>query len=146
MVCSMRLNPDLLRQRAKEIRDALDVLAGYGALSQEEFLARPEIVDAAKYRLVVAIEAAVSICTHIAARLANRTPESYADCFAVLATSGILGEELAERLGQMARFRNLLVHLYWQVDNARVWEVLRNNLSDVEAYLVAVGNVIKERL
>lgn len=52
----MRLNTDLLRQRAKEIRDPLDVLARYGALSLEEFLARPETVDAAKYRLVVAIE------------------------------------------------------------------------------------------
>ena len=142
----MRLNPDLLRQRAKEIRDALDILARYGALSQEEFLARPEIVDASKYRLIVAIEAAISICNHIAARLAHRTPESYADCFAVLATTGILPEGSAEKLGQMARFRNLLVHLYWEVDNVRVWEVLRNNLDDLGTYLVAVGNVIREQL
>ena len=49
-------------------------------------------------------------------------------------------------LGQMARFRNLLVHLYWQVDNVRVWQVLRNNLGNLDAYLVAVGNVIRERL
>jgi uncharacterized protein YutE (UPF0331/DUF86 family) len=141
----MRLNADLLRQRAKEIRDALEVLARYGALPLDEFLARTETVDAAKYRLVVAIEAAVSICNHLAARLAQRTPESYADCFSVLTTTGIIPQELADRLGQMARFRNLLVHLYWQMSDARVWEAIRHDLGDLEAYLSAVGGLIRER-
>ena len=57
----VRINADLVRQRAKEIRDALEVLGRYRGLSREEFLASPETVDAAKYRLVVSIEAAVSI-------------------------------------------------------------------------------------
>lgn len=135
----MRVNADLLRQRAKEIRDALEILGRYGSLPLEQFLAGAETVDAAKYRLLVAIEAAVSICNHLASRLANRTPESYADCFAVLGTTGIISKDLADRLGQMARFRNLLVHLYWQVSDAKVWEVLRQNLGDLEAYLSAVG-------
>lgn len=135
----MRINADLLRQRAKEIRDALEVLARYGTLPSDEFLARAETVDTAKYRLVVAIEAAISICNHLAARLAQRTPESYADCFSVLTTTGVISQELAARLGQMARFRNLLVHLYWEVSDVRVWEVLRHNLGDLEAYLSAVG-------
>ncbi len=81
----MRINADLLRQRAKEIRDALEVLDRY------------------------------------------RTA-------------------LAERLGQMARFRNLLVPLYWQVDDAKVWEVLRHDLGDLETYLATVGDSVRERL
>ncbi len=103
-------------------------------------------MDAAKYRLVVAVEAAVSICTHLATRLAQRSPESYADCFSVLATTGIISTALAERLSQMARFRNLLVHLYWQVDDAKVWEVLRHDLGDLETYLATVGDSVRERL
>lgn len=142
----MRINADLLRQRAKEIRDALDVLDRYRQLSLEEFLARTETVDAAKYRLLIAIEAAVSMYNHLATRLAGRTPESYADCFSALAEAGIVSTDLAERLGQMARFRNLLVHLYAQVDDAKVWQVLRNDLGDLEAYLIAVGASVRERL
>lgn len=141
----MRVNPDLIRQRAKEIRDALEVLRGYGALPQEEFLARAETADAAKYRLVVAIEAAISICTHLAARLAQRAPESYAECFALLVGAGVIAPELGDRLGQMARLRNLLVHVYWQVNDTKIWEVLRENLGDLEAYLAAVGTVVREQ-
>lgn len=142
----MRINVDLVRQRAKEIRDALEVLRRYAAVPQEEFVARAETVDAAKYRLVVAIEAAVSICNHLVTRLATRPPESYADCFSLLATAGTISSDLADRLAQMARFRNLLVHLYWHVSDAKVWEVLAEDLGDLEAFLAAVGSFVRERL
>ena len=142
----MQVNPDLIRQRAKEIRHTLAVLQGYAELPQEAFLAATETVDAAKYRLIVAIEASISMCTHLAARLARRTPESYSECFAILAEAGLLPPDLAQRLGRMARFRNLLIHLYWQIDDSRVWQVLQNDLNDLEEYLVAVGQAIEESL
>lgn len=142
----MQVNGDLLRERARDIREGVQVLKRYGRRSREEFLANPEAVDAAKYRLVVVIEAAIAICTHLASRLANRSPESYADCFAVLATASLITGELAERLGRMARFRNLLVHVYSRVSDARVWEVLRQDLDDLDVYLIAIGDRIGERL
>ena len=111
-----------------------------------EFSPNQTVVDAAKYRLLLAIEAAISICTHLAARLAQQSPDSYADCFNVLATSGIIEEELADRLARMARFRNLLVHVYEEVDHGRVWEFLQTDLEDLDAYLVQVGHAIKEKL
>lgn len=44
---------------------------------------------------------------------------------------GVLPEGLSERLQAMARFRNLLVHLYWKVDNREVHRILRENLDDL---------------
>lgn len=38
----------------------------------------------------------------------------------------------------MARFRNLLVHLYWRVDNSRVYEAIHTSLSDIEDYIRAL--------
>lgn len=142
----MRVNLDLLRQRAQEIRNGLAALSRYAALSQAEFVASQQVVDAAKYRLLVTIEAAISICTHLASRLAQTTPDSYAQCFDVLASANIISPQLAERLGRMARFRNLLVHVYGEVDDGRVWAVIRHDLRDVDAYLLEVGNHLKERL
>ena len=34
----------------------------------------------------------------------------------------------------MARFRNRLVHLYWDVDDARVYQFLQEALGDVERF------------
>ena len=33
----------------------------------------------------------------------------------------------------MAKFRNLIVHLYWKVDNKEVYNILKNNLDDFDA-------------
>jgi uncharacterized protein YutE (UPF0331/DUF86 family) len=95
----------------KEIRDGLHVLDRYRQVSLEEFRARTAAVDAAKYRLLIALEAAVSMCHHLAMRLAGRAPESYADCVSALAEFGFIPTDRAERLGRMAHCRSLFLHL-----------------------------------
>ncbi len=68
----------------------------------------PNLRDSAKYRLITAIEAAISICNHIVARKFKRAPESYSDCFMILNEFGVVSSELAKKLGEMARFRNIV--------------------------------------
>lgn len=137
------LNRDLVLQRIQEIRGALQLLRVDAARPRSAFVADAQLVDAAKYRLLVAIEAAVSICTHVASRLAARTPDSYADCFEVLGGAGIVSTDLADRLGRMARFRNRLVHLDWKIDNERLWQILTESLGDLEAYLQVIGALVE---
>jgi uncharacterized protein YutE (UPF0331/DUF86 family) len=139
-------NLDLLRQRGEEIRRAISILARHASLPQNDFVEDQTIVDAAKYRLLIAIEAAIAICTHLTARMAGKAPATYAQCFEELARSGIISQELADRLGRMARFRNLLVHVYAEVDDNRVWETLQSDLQDLESYLSAIGEAIKEQI
>ena len=42
----------------------------------------------------------------------------------------------------MAKFRNLIVHLYWKVDNKEVYNILKNNLDDFDA----IKKVLREYL
>ncbi len=136
------INLGLLCQRFGEIRYAISALRRRSNRPMEEFVIDEEAVDACKYRLQMAIEAAISICNHLAARMLNKSPGTYAECFAVLASGGIITNELADRLARMAGFRNLLVHVYDQIDDSRVWEILRSNLGDLEEYVDAVCNVV----
>jgi len=43
----------------------------------------------------VAAEAAQAICNHIAARVAERAPASYGDCYFILEEQGIIEPDLA---------------------------------------------------
>lgn len=140
------VNLDLLRGRAGEIREALQQLSPYARLSREEFCSNEERTAAAKYRLIVAIEAAISICNHLCSRVARKAPESFADCFNILGKEGIISETLSQRLAKMARFRNLVIHLYWQVDNSRVYRILKEDVRDLEEYLSRIGEFVKEGL
>jgi uncharacterized protein YutE (UPF0331/DUF86 family) len=40
---------------------------------------------------------------------------------------------------KMARFRNLIVHLYWKVDDREVHRVIREDLADLDQYLRAIA-------
>ena len=63
-----------------------------------------------------------------------------------LARIGILDEPLTDRLIQMVRFRNILVHRYWQVEPERVLHYARENLGDFEDFLGNVGHFVDQQL
>ncbi len=42
----------------------------------------------------------------------------------------------------MARFRNLLVHVYWQVDYDRVFDVLEADVEDLRSFSVAMAALL----
>jgi uncharacterized protein YutE (UPF0331/DUF86 family) len=92
-----------------------------------------------KYRLVVAIEAATDVADHLIASEGLRLASGYADSFRSLEEAGVLPTELAASLADDARFRNLLVHRYADIDDGRVVEIARHRLTDLEAFVALIA-------
>ncbi|MCS4541933.1 MAG: DUF86 domain-containing protein [Euryarchaeota archaeon] len=137
----MEINRELIKRRAVEIKKAVEELKSIALASKEEFLSNSITIDAAKYKLLVAIEVAISICNHIAARLGKKIPESYSDCFIILGEAGLVSKDLSERLARMAKFRNMLVHVYWEIENAKVFEIIQQDLKELEEFIGEVGKL-----
>lgn len=137
------INLKKLRQKAADIRGALADLTPCSEMTVDEYLKDRDRVAASKYYLLVAIEAAIDICNHLAARLARRAPDSYAECFAILAGKNIISAPLADRLKGMAGFRNLLVHQYGKVDDRMVHRFICYNLDDLDLYLTELAALLK---
>jgi uncharacterized protein YutE (UPF0331/DUF86 family) len=127
---------DLLRIRdlLGSMAEAQTRLRELGQLPLAEFLADYRNTESSKYLLIVAIEAAIDMCNHIVARQGGRAPQDYADCFTILTDLKVITADLTPRLKRMARFRNLLVHLYWKVDDRRVYEVIHQDLGDLDTF------------
>lgn len=138
----MTLNADLVRSRCADIEDAVRRLERFGEMPADAFVANRESVDAACYRLLVGVEAAIALCYHISAVHLRQVPEQYAACFDTLREAGIVPDDLAGRLKAMARFRNLLVHMYKRLEPAAVHDILRNSLPDLRAFAAAVVQLI----
>lgn len=126
------IDPIRVRELLGNITDALRRLRELGQLPEAEFLGDYRNTESAKYLLIVATEAAIDLCNHIVARQGGRAPGDYADCFAILVELNVITLDLADRLKRMARFRNLIVHLYWQVDNRRVYRIIQDDLGDLD--------------
>jgi len=138
----MTLDADIVRSRCTEIEQALERLDRIRGAGREAFLADADARDIACYRLLLAIEAALALCYHLSARRLKRVPDDYAGCFAGLSRAGIISDDLSTRLQQMARFRNLLVHVYWDVDFDRVFDVLETDLDDLRVFARAVASLL----
>ncbi len=137
-----QIDPIRIRDLLGNIAEAQSRLRELGQFSENDFLNDYRNTESAKYLLIVATEAAIDLCNHIVARSSRRAPQDYADCFSILADLEVITSELAGRLMKMARFRNLIVHLYWKVDNRRVYEIIRNELGDLDEFRQQLSNWI----
>ena len=128
MVDSARLRSVLSRLtgRCEELRS-------YAAMDLDEYLGDRRSVHASKYLLLTAIEDALAVANHVIASEGYRAPTDYADAFRSLVEAQVLDQALGERLETMSRFRNLLIHVYAEVDDRRVHGFLRSDLGDLEA-------------
>lgn len=136
---ALEFNKDKVRKITSEILSAVERLEDLGKLDRDNFLSDQHKIGSAKYNLIVAIEGIIDLCNHIIAKNGFRTPEDYADTFRVLAERGAFDEEYNNVLIQMARFRNRLVHIYWEVDNNELYRIIQTHLKDIKDFLKRFG-------
>ncbi len=138
----MEYDRDRVRKITSEMLGALERLEELRRLPEAEFLADPHKVSSAKYNLIVAIEGAVDLSHHIIAKNRYRTPEDYADTFRVLEERGAFGREFSNTMIRMARFRNRLVHIYWDISDPELYRILQTHLEDFRTFLEKFGRFI----
>lgn len=136
------LNYEMIRARFAEIEESLQRLESLKTLSKEEFLSSQDTIDIASYRLLIAIEAALNVCYHVSAKRLQRIPEEYAQCFVLLEEAGIIPPGLSSDLRRMAKFRNLLVHVYWKIDYGQVYDIIQRDLEDLRSFERAIAKLL----
>jgi uncharacterized protein YutE (UPF0331/DUF86 family) len=100
-----------------------------------------QAMAAAEHRLVVAAQAVADVAAHIVVSEGLGAPDDYRSAVIMLGSRGVLEPELAERLASAVGLRNVLVHLYVQVDPLRVVEAIegaddfRRFARDVEKWM-----------
>lgn len=93
------------------------------------------VMGGVQHYLLLAVETVLDLGGHVIASEGYEPPKSYADIFRVLRDEGVVAADLANRLMAMARFRNVLVHLYAEVDEERVLKILRGSVRDLDAFV-----------
>lgn len=141
-----KINIERIKQFVGEVKEALRFLRESSAMGQEQVLKNPTFLGSIKYNLIVAIQGCIDICNHILAKKGGRAPQDYGDCFYLMSELGFLEKPLSERLVRMAKFRNLLIHLYWRVDDERVYRILVENLDDIDQFLEAMGKILLKEI
>ena len=138
----MEIDQDVIESKLDIIERNLEFLDEFEYMDSEEFLDSYRDVQAAKYSLLEIIECCIDIASHIIAVKGMGRAEEYRGMFYLLGEKGVIEKGLAERLGDMAGFRNLLVHRYGDVDNEAVLGMIKSELSDVVEFERAVVRLL----
>lgn len=124
------------------IQTRLNLMADYlGELELLQNLSVDEILDDVfKYRAAerlqeLIIQTSLDINRHLLTEVHQITPETNADVFLESGRVGLLPQELAKRLVEAGKFRNLLAHQYEKIDARIVVQNIQLTLMDYPIYL-----------
>jgi len=138
-----------LKSRVISLHETLRKLEELKETTLNEFLSNYVVSDAVLHNLQLAIEALTDIGNYALRRGGHRIPETRANVFELLCSEGYLVEKSRDELVKMARFRNLVVHGYADVDLETVFDILQKQtpfLQDVASRLVqCIENRQKEK-
>jgi uncharacterized protein YutE (UPF0331/DUF86 family) len=123
----------LLAEYVDELHDYRAQAASFQVYQDNKILRR-----AVERTLQVSVEVCLDIGRRIISLEGFRYPESNQDVFKILAEEGEMSLDLLPALLEMARFRNLIVHDYVRIDDARVYGILKKRLGDFDVFAEAV--------
>ncbi len=139
---TMEIDEEKVLSHLRLLEADLRRLREKAALTEEAYLADLDAQDVVMRRFQTAIESCVNIGNHLIARLRFRLAEDYATVFTILGEEGILSRELASRMVELARFRNLLVHLYWRVDHHDIFRRMGERIHALEDFQTRVRDFL----
>jgi uncharacterized protein YutE (UPF0331/DUF86 family) len=134
----MEINLESLKKRISEIKENNEKIKKYASIPDSEFWEDERNLLAIKHLLFQSIEACGSICTHVLAKKFFKSSSSFPECFESLYNSKVISKVLSEKLRKMARFRNILVHRYWEIEDEKILGYARNNLEDFDQFLESI--------
>lgn len=128
-----------IKEHLKYLHRYLLLLEDARKIAFEKFQQDPVLRGSSERYLQLAIESCLNIGNRLLAlsQLENpvKPPETYADIFRELFNIGVLEDrDFMERLMLMAKFRNRLVHLYWELDELTVYQILQDYISDLKQF------------
>ena len=125
-----------------ELRRNVARLQDLSRLAEAEFFKDPDKIGSAKYHFIVAIESCIDMCNHVISRNGFRAPEDYGDTFRVMNEEGAFEQDFSDELVNMAKFRNRLVHIYLEVENKQVYEILQDRLNDFKKFVDSISDFL----
>jgi len=117
--------------------EQLEEVRGAG---EEAYLADPRQRLATERLFQLSIQICIDLAAQVVSEQSAAPPSSYSDVFKILGDKGVVSPDIAERLGNAARQRNLLVHLYMEIDDRAVFASLAF-LDDLREFATIVGRL-----
>ena len=131
-----------IRDLIADIQDCIKKMSELSELSLDEFKTDPRNYPVAEHYVRRSLEGILTIGTHILSRLPVKTKD-YQDIITELGKKGIVPMDFAERNKKLAGYRNRIVHLYWEVEEDEIYDVMKKHLRDLDMFCEYFREVLR---
>lgn len=136
------ITKEIIVNKLSSLEETLVKLKKYQALSKDDYFSDERNELSVERLLQTGLETIVDIARYLIIENKLQKPGEKNGEFEILASSGIISNELAAKLTKAKSFRNVLVHDYLDVNPEIVYDNLQNNLDDLEKFVQIIGKVI----
>ena len=133
-----------ISRKLRFMKRYVDFLKSHRAISGEELEENYELRSAIERNLELALASMLDIGEIIISEKGFEKPEDYKSVMLILGKEGVLPKVFAEKLVPAVGVRNILVHMYTEVDVEKICEFLRGNLKDLDEFAKCVANYLKK--
>lgn len=138
------VDPAVVRRRLRRLDEIVSRLSALASEGEEVFLNDDMRQAAAERLLQVGIQIVLDIGAHVLSERGVLDWEEYRQIPERLAAENVISAALADRLAMAAGQRNLLVHLYLEVDPALIFATLTNDLATFERFATAILTLLDD--
>jgi len=134
-----------ISRKLRFMKKYVDFLREYRPTTKEE-LEKDHLLKAAIERnFQLAIESSLDIGEVIISAEDFEKPEDYRDIMLILGKHDVIRADFAERFSRAAGFRNILVHMYEEVDVKKLHDYLQNNLEDFSEFAKFIAKYLEKK-
>lgn len=133
----------LILRKLSELEEYYKQIKEYETITASRYSDDWKVQRIVERTLQMMIETCVDIAGHIISDKEYRIPKSYSDTFKVLNENNIVNAELFKSMEKMAKFRNIIVHDYDEVDAEIIVGILKKDLIDFMSFKKAIVNFLK---
>lgn len=138
----MTFDPQIIKLRLDKILTSIEVLKKTSGLSIEDFLKDRIIQLATERSLQIAAQSVIDISTHLVAHNHWGTPKSYKDSVDIISKNGVIDSNLAARLIDLVKLRNVIIHVYLEIDPKIVHKSAEYSVDDLKKFIEAIKKIL----
>ncbi len=136
---------DVVAVKLAEVADRLERVRLHCPADAEGLATDRDALELVSFNLILAIQAALDIASHVIADEGWPAATTLAESFVRLYEHQVISEETLTGVRPAARLRNILAHMYSSVDPAKVHLAATTGLTVLERFAEEVGAWVRER-
>lgn len=136
------LDKPLIEKKLRQIEALLRELQAVEVKTIEDFTEQIVVKRFIERNIELSVEQMINICKHFVSGLDLKEPETYSECFDILAKEGIISYHNLETFKSMVRYRNLLIHAYDDMDDTITYGIYKKRLNDFRIFINEIRSYI----